>query len=761
MRPLLACLPLALLFIVPTNADKMAPTEAEIVVVVPEGAPLELACVLRVEQRAEWKREGSPKLPDELKVAGESTGAGGLTARLRAQYARPDLAGVYSCARGPQAQRLRVVVEPRAATIAAATEPATTIATPSVPLLKQSDVLPVKAESGGPPPGTVQYYDIGRNTSMTCSIPVVNGQQIVWDRVATPTVPLLKQSDVLPVKAESGGPPPGTVQYYDIGRNTSMTCSIPVVNGQQIDRVAMPTVPLLKQSDVQYYDIGRNTSMTCSIPVVNGQQIDRVAMPTVPLLKQSDVQYYDIGRNTSMTCSIPVVNGQQIDRVAMPTVPLLKQSDVQYYDIGRNTSMTCSIPVVNGQQIDRVAMPTVPLLKQSDVQYYDIGRNTSMTCSIPVVNGQQIDRVAMPTVPLLKQSDVQYYDIGRNTSMTCSIPVVNGQQIDRVATPTVPLLKQSDVLPVKAESGGPPPGTVQYYDIGRNTSMTCSIPVVNGQQIVWEKNNTELAKVKEITNRYKLESDNARLVIARSSEDDYGNYSCKSGGEQLYWQLRARPYTKLPSTDSSVVEGQKLKLVCKMIGKPTLPVKWFYNKDHTSYDEEIVKDLQLGVELEEGGRIKFEVSDAGIENGQLVIESAERTDAGAYACIPDFSETGNQTQSPHLPAVTVLRVKVGIHTHDTHTNTHRQLVIESAQRSDAGAYACIPDFSETGNQTQSPHLPAVTVLRVKDMYAALWPFLGICAEVLILCAIILVYEKRRTKPELDDSDTDNHDQKKS
>ncbi|XP_061720729.1 obscurin [Cydia pomonella] len=400
MRPLLACLPLALLFIVPTNADKTAPTEAEIVVVVPEGAPLELACVLRVEQRAEWRREGSPKLPDELKIAGESTGAGGLTARLRAQYARPDLAGVYSCARGPQAQRLRVVVEPRPATIAAATEPATTI-----------------------------------------------------------------------------------------------------------------------------------------------------------------------------------------------------------------------------------------------------------------------------------------------------------------ATPTVPLLKQSDVLPAKAESGGPEPGTVQYYDIGRNTSLTCTNSVVNGQQIVWEKNNTELSKVKELTNRYKLENDNARLVIARSSEDDYGNYSCKSGGEQLHWRLWARPYTKLPSTDSSVVEGQKLKLVCKMIGKPALAVKWFYNKDHTSYDEDVVKELQLGVELEQGGRIKFENSDAGVENGQLVIEAAERADAGAYACIPDFSETGNQTQSPHLPAV--------------------------------------------------------TVLRVKDMYAALWPFLGICAEVLILCAIILVYEKRRTKPELDDSDTDNHDQKKS
>lgn len=38
--------------------------------------------------------------------------------------------------------------------------------------------------------------------------------------------------------------------------------------------------------------------------------------------------------------------------------------------------------------------------------------------------------------------------------------------------------------------------------------------------------------------------------------------------------------------------------------------------------------------------------------------------------------------------------------------------------------------------------------------AALWPFLGICAEVLILCAIILIYEKRRNKEGMDESDTD-------
>ena len=32
-----------------------------------------------------------------------------------------------------------------------------------------------------------------------------------------------------------------------------------------------------------------------------------------------------------------------------------------------------------------------------------------------------------------------------------------------------------------------------------------------------------------------------------------------------------------------------------------------------------------------------------------------------------------------------------------------------------------------------------------DKLAALWPFLGICGEVIIVCIIIFVYERRRTK----------------
>ncbi|XKL64587.1 hypothetical protein PGB90_004673 [Kerria lacca] len=78
------------------------------------------------------------------------------------------------------------------------------------------------------------------------------------------------------------------------------------------------------------------------------------------------------------------------------------------------------------------------------------------------------------------------------------------------------------------------------------------------------------------------------------------------------------------------------------------------------------------------------------------------------------------------------------------------LSIKSANISiDRGTYTCIAK-SDMGYSPSN----MTFYVRIKSKYAALWPFLGICAEVIILCTIILIYEKKRDKTELEESDTD-------
>ncbi|XP_036994968.2 basigin [Artibeus jamaicensis] len=81
---------------------------------------------------------------------------------------------------------------------------------------------------------------------------------------------------------------------------------------------------------------------------------------------------------------------------------------------------------------------------------------------------------------------------------------------------------------------------------------------------------------------------------------------------------------------------------------------------------------------------------------------------------------------------------------DTKTELHMQNLDLEA---DPGQYVC------NGTSTEGTDQVIIT-LRVRNHLAALWPFLGIVAEVLVLVIIIFIYEKRRKSDDiLDDEDT--------
>lgn len=86
--------------------------------------------------------------------------------------------------------------------------------------------------------------------------------------------------------------------------------------------------------------------------------------------------------------------------------------------------------------------------------------------------------------------------------------------------------------------------------------------------------------------------------------------------------------------------------------------------------------------------------------------------------------------------------KVFVVSTETRTELH---ILNLDLEADPGQYVCNGSSTEgTGH--------AVVTLHVRSQLAALWPFLGIVAEVLVLVTVIFIYEKRRKPDEVPDGE---------
>ncbi|KAK2578157.1 hypothetical protein KPH14_001353 [Odynerus spinipes] len=203
-------------------------------------------------------------------------------------------------------------------------------------------------------------------------------------------------------------------------------------------------------------------------------------------------------------------------------------------------------------------------------------------------------------------------------------------------------------------------------------------------KVAWHKENmpvlTAIAGKEELV---KVDNETGTLEILKADDPIvFGNYSCKVGNSSTDYRIVPKPTVVLPES-ISVVEGEKLHLVCNGKHSPGIKVIWTFGNQNYSTSKGRVHVLRD--------------PERGIMGALLMVENIEMNDRGNVYCRVSYN------------------------------------------------------WSDTveGHSAQ-----AFTLLRVKDKLAALWPFLGICGEVVVLCAIILVYEKKRNKAELEESDTE-------
>ncbi|XP_042218253.1 basigin-like isoform X1 [Homarus americanus] len=229
----------------------------------------------------------------------------------------------------------------------------------------------------------------------------------------------------------------------------------------------------------------------------------------------------------------------------------------------------------------------------------------------------------------------------------------------------------------------------------------------------------------------------------------------------------------------SLTETEETRLLAE--GRP-LMLTCDYNTTNT--DTVWIKD---GDEVVESNRIKL------FKNSTLYIPAATKQDLGEYHCsLPDEQEPKvfnvvelilhkllpksttvleNDklsltclVQGDPLPTVQWLKngepieksinsSRLVLSENEYHV-PNASLLIKPLMKNDDGDYIClITQFAIQHNTT--------TDVRVKDIYAALWPFLGIVAEVVLLCTIIFIYERRRIKPNFDESDSEQTNEQKS
>lgn len=221
----------------------------------------------------------------------------------------------------------------------------------------------------------------------------------------------------------------------------------------------------------------------------------------------------------------------------------------------------------------------------------------------------------------------------------------------------------------------------EYVQWGKDVKLKCDVKQLTQiPRMEWKRNGKTLKQGE----KYSMNITYNYLTIHRSTEEDIGEYSC-------YFVLLNKTYSEVvnlwakafvqPFDERSYtyIRGSDMQLKCDVWGHPKPTIIW-RRIDSSNTIDDISQDLPY--------------SDAMLNNSNNVQLASKRL---------TFSE--------------------GV------------LNISNIGDDDSGEYVCIAS-------NPRGHTKHKVIFRVKGHLAALWPFIGIVIELIILIAIILFFERR-------------------
>ncbi|XP_017490242.1 PREDICTED: uncharacterized protein LOC108378455, partial [Rhagoletis zephyria] len=267
-------------------------------------------------------------------------------------------------------------------------------------------------------------------------------------------------------------------------------------------------------------------------------------------------------------------------------------------------------------------------------------------------------------------------------------------------------------------------------------------------QVRWYKDNRNIDEIDELRDRVEVEhiqsSRQWTLVIKDAEIGDVGNYTCAHNVNNLNATTRVRsrpllyPFEEFQATNyksANVVEGERFSLRCAVAPgyERDARLQWFtYSEEEATGDSGTepppahlltpINDTHAHIRIEANYSSDSSGSSTGSSSGLSTSASTSGNNGG--------SDGRSGSSASVLVSV---------------------LTIAAVRREDRAYYVC-----KAHNEVVS--FNNTILLRVKDRLAALWPFIGIVCEVLILVLVIFVYEKRRIKPDFDEPDSHNRNQ---